>query len=316
MFAIIIKRRGGIPVRKISEVLVFEVVAVLAFSTVTFSQNRVPVIQDGTPVVLAQTPTPRTPSGRPDLTGMWTVPSDDEEKILISRFGSEKAEPPSLTPWAAERLEYNTDRRPVPGYTGPDVPGTNDPKKFLTHEGGGIVGGRTELNPIYKCVPPGAAYLIAGWQSSATQEIIQTDKRVLMIYEYDHTVRQIWTDGRKHPDPVDLTWMGHAIGTWDGDTLVVDTVGLRNDVWLDGRGHMASTRLHIVERYQRVDNYTLRIDFTFDDPKAFKKPWTRHEFRRLRPNWDLVESETRCYPGSPELKTWEETYNEVFTEPN
>jgi hypothetical protein len=300
-------------------VVAFAAVAVLTFSAVAHSQKvKVPVIQDGTPAVLTQSPAPRTPSGKPDLSGLWTTPSSDEEKILTARFGPHRSEPPSLTPWAAERLAYNTDTRPVPGYSGPAAPGS-DPTKFLTSEGGGIYGGRIELNPIFKCFPPGLVYLVAGWQSAATQEVTQTDKRVEMIYEMDHTVRQIWTDGRKHPAEVDPTWMGHSVGTWDGDTLVVDTIGLLNgerEVWLDNEGHVASKGLHVVERYRRVDNDTLEIEFTLDDPKAFKKPWVRREYRRLRPKWELVEWQSRCYPGAPELKTNEENFNQIFTEPD
>jgi hypothetical protein len=300
--------------RKRWAVLVVEVVAVLVFSSVSFSQNHVPVMQDGKPAVLAQNPVPRTRSGKPDLSGLWNTPSTDEAKILTDRFGPVQREEPSLTPWATERFEYNRDTRPVPGYGGAATP-TSDPKKFLASEGGGTFGGRPELNPFYKCLPPGTPYLITGLggMSLAPLEIIQTDKRVLIIYEYDHTMRQIWTDGRKHPDPVDPTWVGHSIGTWDGDTLVVDTVGIRSENWLDSQGHVASPALHIIERYKRVDNDTMQIDFTYDDPKAFKKPWTQHLFRRLRPTWELIEND-RCYPGSPELKAQEGTFNEMFLE--
>jgi hypothetical protein len=295
---------------------IVELAAVLSFAVVSFGQGKAPVIQDGTPVVVAQVPTPRTAGGKPIFAGVWGVPSTDESKILADRFGPIKDELPDLTPWAKERFEYNHDSRPVPGFAGGALP-TADPKTFLASEGSGTIGGRPELNPIYKCVPPGTPYLITGWGSISPQEILQDDRRVLMIYEYDHTVRQIWIDGRKNPDSPDPTWVGHSVGTWDGDTLVVDTVGLRTGqgvAWLDNRGYVASSGLHIIERYKRLDKDTLQIDFTYDDPKAFTKPWTRREFRRLRPKWDLVD-DTRCYPGSPELQTQEGTFNELFTEP-
>jgi hypothetical protein len=280
--------------------------AVLSFAVAAFGQGKVPVIQDGTPAVLAQNPVPRTLSGKPDLSGVWNTPSTDESKILAERFGAIKDEPPSLTPWAAERYDYNHDSRPAAGGTlASALAGVK-----------GTIGGRPELNPFFKCYPPGTPYLITGLggMSNAPQEIIQSDKRVLIIYEYDHTMRQIWTDGRKHPDPVDPTWVGHSIGTWDGDSLVVETVGIRNENWLDGQGHVASPALRITERYRRLDNDTLQIDFTFDDPKAFTKPWARREFRRLRPKWDLLD-DTRCYPDSPQLRTQQDSFNEMFTEP-
>jgi hypothetical protein len=292
-------------VRNCRAILAIEIVVVFACATVTFSQNHVPVMQDGKPAVLAQKPVPRTPSGKPDLSGLWNTPSTDEAKILADRFGPIQNEAPSLTPWADERYQYNRDTRPANGGTLADAL-----RGVKT-----TVGARPELNPFYKCLPAGTPYLISGLggMSLAPLEIIQTDKRVLIIYEYDHTIRQIWTDGRKHPDPVDPTWVGHSIGTWDGDTLVVDTVGIRSENWLNGAGYVASPALHIIERYRRVDNDTMQIDFTYEDPKAFKKPWVQHEFRRLRPTWELIEND-RCYPGSPELKAQEGTFNDMFIE--
>ncbi len=278
-----------------------------------FGQTRVPVMQDGKPAVLAQNPVPRTASGKPDFSGIWNNPSTDENRILTERYGPIKPEAPALTPWAAERYAYHQDSRPVPGYAGPATP-DSDPQKFLTSEGGGTYGGRFELNPFYKCYPPGPVHLISGWGNSlAPSEIIQSDKRVLILYEYDSAMRQIWTDGRKHPENADPLWLGHSIGTWEGDTLVVDTVGIRDENWLDNQGHVSSPALHLVERYKRLDNDTMQIDLTLEDPKAFTKPWNRRIYRRLRPTWELRE-ELRCYPGSPELQTQEQIFKDMFVE--
>jgi hypothetical protein len=278
------------------KVLVFVVVAVLAVSIDMFSQDRVPVTQDGKPVVMARNPAPHTADGRPDLSGVWAVPSSDEAKILTERFGPNPIALPAMTPWAEERYLYNRDTRPGHPLEG--------------YPGDGQYSSRPELNPFIKCLPPGTSYLLTGWGSISPSEIIQSPKRILMIYEYDHTIRQIWMDGRKHPDPVDPTWVGHSIGTWEGDTLVVDTVGLKNKVWLDGAGHVFGPDLHIIERYRRPDNDTLQLDFTYDDPKAFTKPWTRRQYRRLRPTWELIE-DARCYPGSPETAAQEENFDDL-----
>src|SRR5262249_50425191 len=141
-----------------------------------------------------------------------------------------------------------------------------------------------------------------------------TPKRVMIIYEYDHTVRQIWTDGRKHPDPIDLSWVGHSIGTWEGDTLVVDTVGMRPENWLtySQNPYVASAALRITERYRRVDNDTLDITVTYEDPKAFAKPWTQRIFRRLRPKWEIAE-DVRCWADSQDRKSQEEYFDQLFT---
>src|SRR5262249_52956017 len=97
-------------------------------------------------------------------------------------------------------------------------------------------------------------------------------------------------DGREHPDGYLTTWMGHSIGKWNGDTLVVDTVDIAENTWLDTLGHPHSDVLHLIERYRRVDQNTLQIDFTFDDPKAYTKPWNGKKTFYLRPkDYEILE---------------------------
>jgi len=115
----------------------------------------------------------------------------------------------------------------------------------------------------------------------------------VIVFEDDNMVRQIYTDGRKHPDSLELTWEGNSVGHWEGNALVVDTVGFRPETWIDDNGHVHSDKLHMVERIQRIDFNTLQIDLTLDDPKALEKPWTEHIFRKLRPDWDIRE-DVRC----------------------
>ena len=102
-------------------------------------------------------------------------------------------------------------------------------------------------------------------------------------------VRRIYMDGREHPEGWPFGWMGHSIGNWDGDTLVVDTVGLNDRTWMDRGGTPHSDALHVVERFRRVAHDTLEIDFLFDDPKAFTKPWGAKKVYRLRPDWEVLE---------------------------
>jgi hypothetical protein len=103
-------------------------------------------------------------------------------------------------------------------------------------------------------------------------EIIQVPGRVLMRWESRDALRQIWTDGRKHPEDPYL-WMGHSIGRWDGNTLVVDTIGLNEHTWLDEAGHPHSDALHVVERIRRIDAKTMEVEVTFEDPKTFTAPF-------------------------------------------
>ena len=152
---------------------------------------------------------------------------------------------------------------------------------------------RTQTNnagtdPEEKCFPPGMPRV---YLHHYPVEIVQSSNRVIMHFEYDHVVRQIWTDGRTHPkdDELDDTWHGHSIGSWDGDTLVVDTVGFNDKTWLDNAGHPHTDALHVVERIRRVAPETLQIDFTFDDPKAYTRSWSGQTILGLRPGWEITE---------------------------
>jgi hypothetical protein len=165
--------------------------------------------------------------------------------------------PPPMQPWAIERTAAN------------------------------VKGGAAD-DPEEKCFPPGIPRL---YLHRYPIEIIQSPTRTLVYYEYDHFVRQIWTDGRSHPsaDELDPSWMGHSIGRWDGDAFVIDTVGFNDKTWLDNAGHPHSDALRLTERMRRADGDTLRIDFTFDDPKAYTQPWTGQKIFRLRPGWEIAE---------------------------
>ena len=125
---------------------------------------------------------------------------------------------------------------------------------------------------------------------SSPFEIFQVPGRVLMFFEMGSALRQIWTDGRGHPDDPDPTWFGHSIGHWDGDTLVVDTIGLTDKTWLDTSGHPHSDALHLVERYRRPDQNTLVNEITFDDPKTYTKPWKSKVVYQLRADWEMREN--------------------------
>ncbi len=171
---------------------------------------------------------------------------------------------PPLTPWAEEKFKAN---KPNLGPRAVSLTESND--------------------PIMQCFPPGVPriYLIRG----EPVEIAQTPGRVIMMFEYDHFLRNIYTDGRQHPKDPNPSWMGDAIGKWDGDTLVVDTVGFNDKTWLDNDGHPHSEDLHVIERIRRVNHGTLTIDTTIEDPKAYTKPWGGHATYELKPDWTLGE---------------------------
>jgi hypothetical protein len=150
----------------------------------------------------------------------------------------------------------------------------------------------TRRDPHAKCNPAGVprAYL-----SARPIEFIQTANRVLVFYEEFHDWRQIWTDGRALPSKSAATDNGYSVGEWEGDSLVVETVGFNERTWLDNVGHPHSEALHVLERIRRVNQETLQIAFTMEDPMVYSKPWTSApRIFKLKPKYEL--SEDFCVP--------------------
>jgi hypothetical protein len=193
----------------------------------------------------------------PDLSGVW---------VRAQGYGRSfnPKETPPMQPWAAEH--YRAVRE-----------GISDPNQQ----------GRDELDPVIaSCAPVGMPRIMLYPRAF---EIIQLPGRVLMLFEWDHLVRQISMSGQALPADPDPIWMGYSTGRWDGNTLVVDTVGLTDQTWLDSVGHPHSDALHVVERIRRVSTDRLEIDFTFDDPKAYTKPWTGKVGYQRMPGWQIIE---------------------------
>ena len=119
-------------------------------------------------------------------------------------------------------------------------------------------------------------------------EIFQVPGRVLILQESLNELRQVYMN-RPHPKDPDPTYDGDSVGRWEGDTLVVDTIGFNDITWLDHVGLPHSDQLHVIERIRRVDHDTLRDDFTIEDPKAYTKTWTASQDYKLHPGWEIRE---------------------------
>jgi hypothetical protein len=140
---------------------------------------------------------------------------------------------------------------------------------------------QSKYDPEGYCLPPGGPRMMA---TPYPAEIIQLaeQKRIIMIFEgATHIWREIYMDGRLHPtgDALNPTYLGHSVGRWEGDTLVVDTVGFNEATWLDYFGHPHTDRLHVVERFSRPSKQTLHFEALIDDPGAYTKPF--------RVAWDI-----------------------------
>jgi hypothetical protein len=192
-------------------------------------------------------------SSVPDFSGVWFI--ENYSRKLLPK------EDPPFQPWAEEifrkRDVANTTAAPD---TGPD--------------------------PAERCIPPGVPREML---QPFPWEIVQARDRVIFIFEYQSLLRQIFMDGRGHPKDLELTYMGHSTGKYEGDTLVVDTVGLNDKTWLDPTGLPHSDAMHVIERLRRVNHDTLEVTYTIDDPKAYTKSWTANRVFKLKPDWQIKE---------------------------
>ena len=191
-----------------------------------------------------------------DLSGVWNMRGGGG----AGGFGRVT---PAMTPWGEQRS-----------------------KESKSSNGGKYTLQETNDPVITKCFPPGVPRI---YLQPFPLQFVQTPKEVIMLYEYDHTVRHVFTDGRKHPDDLTPTYMGDSIGRWEGDTFVVDTVGFNEKTWLDRIGTGHSDQLHVIERFQRLNQNDLELDVTMEDSKALAMPWNVHLQFQLHPDWTIAE---------------------------
>ena len=134
------------------------------------------------------------------------------------------------------------------------------------------------------CLPAGPALGL----DRQIAKIVQTPSLIVILYE-DLTYRQIFLDGRQPPRDPRPSWMGYSTGRWEGDTLVVESLGFNDRTWLDYSGNPHTEALRIEERYRRVDHNHITLDLTYDDLGAYVKPWTVHTSMILAPGAELIE---------------------------
>jgi hypothetical protein len=146
-------------------------------------------------------------------------------------------------------------------------------------------GSRGKDDPAAYCVPGMPKLVVLPYP----YKIAQVPGMMLILYEGFTTFRQIFTDGRALPADPQPSWLGYSVGKWDGDTFVVDTIGVNERTWLDNAGRPHTGAMHLTERYRRRDFGHLEMKLTIDDPKAYTKPWTVDENAVLLPDTDLLE---------------------------
>ncbi len=198
-----------------------------------------------------------------DLSGVWMQYRDGDVPGTPGMNGVNEHFRPPLTPWGQAQV---------------------DGAKAL--QGANAIAGKEDTS-VLRCEPSGPPQVLIlpnPW------EIVQIPGRVLMFFEEQHIWREIWTDGRPLPKDPDPSYLGYSVGHWEGDTLVVETVGFNDKEWVDLYGNPRTSTTHLTERYRRLNHETLEQQIIIDDPKVFTKPWVSPpKLHKLEPGWELAE---------------------------
>jgi hypothetical protein len=239
----------------------------LAAQWPAFRSENLPRGADGRVDLTAATP--RTPDGKTDLSGVW-----NNAGVLGFRGGpppSPPGTPPQATFWNIEA--GIKEGLPFTPY------GAELRKQRMAAD--------SKDNPDAACLPIG---YMQSHTHSQPRKLIQSRELIVIMYEANAGVRQIFLDRRAAPPPdVQPWWWGYSRGRWDGDTLIVESTNFRDGGWLDVNGAPLTSEGKIIERFRRPNLGTLEIDVTIDDPKAYTKPWTVRVNQRLMPDTDLIE---------------------------
>ena len=213
-------------------------------------KDGIPLGPDGKPNMSAAAP--RTPSGKPDLSGIYQS---------------------SYRYFANIAADLGLD----------NVPMTAEARKIHAARVTGLLGYE---EPDAHCLPQGVPKVN---YAPVPFRIVHTEKLVVIVYEAFNLWRQVHLDGREWADDLNPSWMGYSKGRWEGDELVVETRGLNGKQWLDHGGLPASDKLVVIERFRRPSFGRLEIDVTINDPTYYTSTWTAKTNLRLNPDTELFE---------------------------
>jgi hypothetical protein len=215
-------------------------------------------------------PAPKTPDGKPDFSGIWltdstTCKNADPEKLTCGpelpmgregiNMGAGLPDGLPYQPWLAALVKKRTAEN-----------AKDDPHVF--------------------CLPD---TFVRAYSLPHLLKFVQTPGLLVMLNEMNAGYRQVFTDGRPLPEDPTPSWQGYSTGKWEGDTLVVNSIGFRDDIWIDWNGSVITSTAKVQERIRRPDFGHLEVGVTVDDPKAYTKPWTVTLRQRLAINTELVD---------------------------
>ena len=237
----------------------------------------VPRTADGKPNLSAAAP--RTADGKPDLSGMWEDDTGKPPGYCIAGECQDASDSPKGTSPLASNVGWVDFGARLPGGL-PYQPWAAEAVKRRKVDYG-------KDDPPTHCMPLGTPRMLV---DPLYRKFVQTPGLLVILNERDAGYRQIFTDGRPLPQDPQPSWNGYSTGKWEGDTLVVQTNGLRDGMWLDRNGSPMTDAAKLTERFRRVNYGTMEIEVTVDDPKAYTKPWTVKVIEFIVLNTELLDS--------------------------
>jgi hypothetical protein len=258
-----------------------------------------PRTADGKPNL--EGPTPKMPDGKPDLSGIWGLRGGGGGQRGAAQGGQRGQNPQG---GQGQATPPDGARRGGPPPV-PPLPPDGIPVATFGNAGQGMKddlpfqpaaaelmkkrrADNSKDNPDAHCLPMG---FLQFHNHPEPRKMIQTPGLLVIIYEANQGLRQIFMDGRKLPNKDDLEpwYYGYSVGHWEGDDLVVETTGFNDGQWLDVRGSPMTDAAKVTERFRRPNYGNLEITITVDDPKAYTKPWTVKVNQRIMPDTELIE---------------------------
>jgi hypothetical protein len=223
-------------------------------------------------------PAPRMANGKPDLSGVWMTAEPN-------RGNGRGAQPPAKVPDEPGDQKNITASRQMKDI-GVDLPGGLPYQPWLIP----IVKERTANealdDPHIRCLPDN---FLRAYGLPHLLKFVHSPQLLIVLNEMNAGYRQVFTDGRPLPKDPNPAWQGYSSATWSGDTLVIDTIGLRDDTWIDWNGSVLTESANVREEIRRPDFGHLEIKVTVDDPKAYTKPWTVTLKQRIVVDAELID---------------------------
>jgi len=247
-----------------------EVFAILIFAAILapgqwleYPTPGVPRLPNGRPNLAAAAP--RTAYGKPDFSGLWEPSAQGQASPTVAGEVPLPAEVVNIAARLKDGLPYRPWSREL---------------QRARQDGNG------KNSPTVRCLPMGMVWMLS---QPFPRKVIQSRNLVVILYEKDTQYRQIFTDGRPLPDDPQPSFNGYSSGSWEGDTLVVQTIGLRDDLWADLRGNPITAAAKVTEKMRRPNYGNLEIEVTVDDTKAYTAPWTVTLHHHIKLDTDLLE---------------------------